>query len=140
MTPDGKQLVSASRDKTIKLWSLESGKEITTFDGHTDRVIDVNISPTPHTKKGVIPDFKVVTSITLAASPPSDCYRTTGTKDYLIETDTQLESSQVDELPVINEPETTTESNKFNTGNTTIESNGINENSILIDPTQLTEP
>ncbi|MBW4636027.1 MAG: hypothetical protein KME30_30330 [Iphinoe sp. HA4291-MV1] len=70
----------------------------------------------------------VVTSVTLTANPPSQCYRTTGTKDYQIETNTEPESSQVDELPVITEPDVTTESK------------GINEESVLVNPTQLTEP
>ncbi|MEH1858604.1 MAG: AAA-like domain-containing protein [Nostoc sp.] len=44
-SPDGKTLASASRDKTIKLWNRETGKEITTLRGHSDRVISVVFSP-----------------------------------------------------------------------------------------------
>jgi hypothetical protein len=33
VTPDGRRVVSASYDKTLKVWDLESGKCITTFSG-----------------------------------------------------------------------------------------------------------
>jgi WD40 repeat protein len=33
ITPDGKQVVSASSDNTLKLWDLESGTEIASFNG-----------------------------------------------------------------------------------------------------------
>ena len=32
-SPDGKTLASGSRDKTIKLWDVASGKNIATLDG-----------------------------------------------------------------------------------------------------------
>jgi WD40 repeat protein len=35
---DGKRLFSASFDKTIKAWDLESGKETLTLSGHTEGV------------------------------------------------------------------------------------------------------
>ncbi len=44
-SPDGKTLASASTDNTIKLWNLDTGKEITTLSGHSDRVNSVAFSP-----------------------------------------------------------------------------------------------
>ncbi|WP_225895973.1 AAA-like domain-containing protein, partial [Dendronalium phyllosphericum] len=44
-SPDGKTLASASVDKTIKLWNLDTGKVITTLRGHSDKVYSVVFSP-----------------------------------------------------------------------------------------------
>ncbi|WP_442945174.1 WD40 repeat domain-containing protein [Nostoc sp.] len=33
LTADGRQVISASLDNTLKLWNLETGKEIATFTG-----------------------------------------------------------------------------------------------------------
>ncbi|WP_306557857.1 WD40 repeat domain-containing protein [Nostoc sp. 'Peltigera malacea cyanobiont' DB3992] len=35
LTPDGKQVISASSDNTLKLWNLETGEEIATFTGES---------------------------------------------------------------------------------------------------------
>ncbi|HLP44772.1 MAG TPA: WD40 repeat domain-containing protein, partial [Candidatus Kapabacteria bacterium] len=45
VTPDGKRVVSASDDSTLKMWELESGKEIRTFTGHQDYVRHCAITP-----------------------------------------------------------------------------------------------
>ena len=42
---DGKTLASASHDKTIKLWDVDTGKEKTTLMGHSDEVLSVAFSP-----------------------------------------------------------------------------------------------
>lgn len=42
---DGDLLVSGSRDKTIKLWDIQTGGVIRTFYGHTGWVSSVSISP-----------------------------------------------------------------------------------------------
>src|SRR4051794_25806481 len=42
---DGKTLASGSRDKTIKLWDVATGKERATLEGHTDCVCAVAYSP-----------------------------------------------------------------------------------------------
>ena len=35
VTPDGKRAVSASWDKTLKVWDLDSGRELRTLEGHS---------------------------------------------------------------------------------------------------------
>jgi WD40 repeat protein len=54
VTPDGRRAVSASDDGTLKVWDLESGKELRTLPagapaqkrrGHTDRVNGVAVTP-----------------------------------------------------------------------------------------------
>lgn len=44
-SPDGRYLVSGSQDKTLRLWDVESGKELITFSGHTDVINAVAFSP-----------------------------------------------------------------------------------------------
>jgi WD40 repeat protein len=45
ISPDGKYIVSGNYDNTIKLWDIESGKEIRNFEGHSSIVASVAISP-----------------------------------------------------------------------------------------------
>jgi WD40 repeat protein/uncharacterized caspase-like protein len=44
-SPDGKQILSGSSDKTIKLWDVASWREIRTFAGHEDAVTSLAFSP-----------------------------------------------------------------------------------------------
>jgi WD40 repeat protein len=44
ISPDGKIMASASWDKTIKVWTLETGELIGTLTGHSDRVNSVAIN------------------------------------------------------------------------------------------------
>ncbi|MCI0695865.1 NB-ARC domain-containing protein [candidate division KSB1 bacterium] len=45
ITPDGKYAVSASSDKTLKVWDLTSGQTLRTLEGHSDEVNSVAITP-----------------------------------------------------------------------------------------------
>ena len=38
VTADGQRAVSASEDKTLKVWDLDSGRELRTLTGHSDSV------------------------------------------------------------------------------------------------------
>ncbi len=44
-SPDGRHLVSASRDQTVKMWDARTGEEFHTFTGHDKSVISVDFSP-----------------------------------------------------------------------------------------------
>ena len=44
-SPDGKQAISASEDKTLKLWDIASGRELRSFRGHAGLVLSVAFSP-----------------------------------------------------------------------------------------------
>lgn len=44
-TPDGKYILSGSSRGTMTLWDVQTGKEVRTFTGHSDRVRTITISP-----------------------------------------------------------------------------------------------
>ena len=44
-SPDGKQVVSGSHDKTVRLWDAATGAALQTLEGHTDCVTSVAFSP-----------------------------------------------------------------------------------------------
>jgi WD40 repeat protein len=52
-SPDGQIIATASRDKTVKLWSFD-GKEITTLKGHKDLVHSVSFSRDKEPNKQII--------------------------------------------------------------------------------------
>ena len=45
ITPDGRRVVSGSRDKTLRVWDLENGQCLHTLKGHKDCVTSVSITP-----------------------------------------------------------------------------------------------
>lgn len=44
-SPDGRRLLSASGDQTLRLWDAETGPEIRSFAGHQSAVASVAFSP-----------------------------------------------------------------------------------------------
>jgi WD40 repeat protein len=44
-SPDGKQILSGSSDRTVRLWDVASGREIRSFKGHSGPVYSVAFSP-----------------------------------------------------------------------------------------------
>ena len=45
VTPDGHRAVSASRDRTLRVWDLERGQVVRTLEGHTKAVTAVAVTP-----------------------------------------------------------------------------------------------
>jgi WD40 repeat protein len=44
-SPDGRQVVSGSCDKTVRIWDVQSTKQITLLQGHHKEVLSVSFSP-----------------------------------------------------------------------------------------------
>ena len=44
LTPDGKRLLTGGDDKVLRLWDVNTGKEVHRFEGHTDSVVWIAIS------------------------------------------------------------------------------------------------
>ncbi len=44
-SPDGKYLASSSKDTTLRLWSVESKKQLSMLQGHSSTVYSIAFSP-----------------------------------------------------------------------------------------------
>ena len=44
-SPDGTQMVTASRDRLLKVWDAKTGNELATLQGHTNWVVDCKYAP-----------------------------------------------------------------------------------------------
>ena len=49
-SPDGKQLASGSRDRTVRLWDVETGACVKTLEGHASGVTSVCFGPDGRTR------------------------------------------------------------------------------------------
>ena len=45
VTPDGQHVVTASWDKTARVWRLSDGSLVRTLEGHTDAVLSACVTP-----------------------------------------------------------------------------------------------
>ncbi|KAH8586628.1 WD40-repeat-containing domain protein, partial [Bisporella sp. PMI_857] len=52
-SPDGKQIVSGSGDRTIQIWDAVTGAVLQTLKGHLDKVTSVAFSPDSKVKQGL---------------------------------------------------------------------------------------
>jgi WD40 repeat protein len=43
--PNGRMLATGSADRTVRLWDVNSGRELLRLQGHTDRVLAVAFNP-----------------------------------------------------------------------------------------------
>jgi len=48
MSPDGRWVAGGLEDRTIRLWSAETGQVVDVLRGHSDMVLDVAFSPDGH--------------------------------------------------------------------------------------------
>ena len=83
-SPDGKLIVSASADNTVRIWNAENGKELSVLKGHTQGVSSAAFSPDGKLIASASVDNTVRIwnkninhhSLFLKNSRPTDLYRT----------------------------------------------------------------
>ena len=44
-SPDGQRIVTASEDKTARVWNAATGQQVAKLEGHTDNVFSAGFSP-----------------------------------------------------------------------------------------------
>ena len=44
-SPDGSRIVTASADRTARVWDAQTGAALTSFSGHTNQVVTASFSP-----------------------------------------------------------------------------------------------
>jgi WD40 repeat protein len=44
-SPDGRRILAGAEDGTMRLWDLDTGREMRRFEGHTNWVVGVAFSP-----------------------------------------------------------------------------------------------
>ena len=77
-SPDGKLLATGGNDHTVKLWEVESGRELKTFAGHLEQVSSISFSPDGVTigstgYDGTVKLWDITTGKLLATTPlPED--------------------------------------------------------------------
>jgi WD40 repeat protein len=60
-SPNGRELATGSIDRTVKLWSLPSGRETLTLTGHDQRVLAVAFTPDGRTLRSIDAEGTVLT-------------------------------------------------------------------------------
>ena len=59
-SPDGSKILTASRDKTLKLWDAQTFQEIVTLNGHTSNVFGCDFSSDSQTIASASRDKTVI--------------------------------------------------------------------------------
>src|SRR5688572_13227907 len=79
VTPDSNYVATGSRDKTMKLWELATGREVRTFLGHTGTVNNIRFSVKGNyaitsSGDGTAKIWEVITGKVIHSTPPSSYF------------------------------------------------------------------